>query len=212
MNYFFPPGELYIFLTILFLKFIGFYWNAGIMALWWIPPLSLMTFYVSKTINIFAAVLCIGTVSFQPFSLMSRRYISIPVALKISRGHQILSPPPLPRAAGVARRGPWNTPLDRFEEDRWPAAGQRLSVCEPGLGICAERYPTIKEPFGRGLSPRRRGVTLRSNGTPGTINMTRGMGWELLGRGVLEGRGHEGELMPLIGITGRLWEAAVRPI
>ena len=54
--------------------------NARMMSLWWIPPLSIMTFYVSKTINIFAAV-----------SLVYRRSVSIPVALKISRGHHILA-------------------------------------------------------------------------------------------------------------------------
>lgn len=40
-----------------------------------------------------SVALCISPVSSQPVSLESPHYVSIPAALKISRGHQILDPP-----------------------------------------------------------------------------------------------------------------------
>lgn len=124
------------------------------MALWWIPPLSIMTFYVFETINIFAAILCISNVSPQPFSLMSSLYISSPAALKISRGHQILSPPQRP--AGVAWRGPWNTPLERFEEDRWPAPGS--AECVSRGGVVGTEISDYQGAIWKRLSPRRSAI------------------------------------------------------
>lgn len=76
-----------------------------------------------EAVNIFEAILHILTVSLQPFPLMAPHLFLL--SSKNTTGHRILSPSKTWRC-GMERPG--KTPLDRFEEDRWPASSCGLEA------------------------------------------------------------------------------------